>query len=323
MHKLGLAITAAVLSMAAAPPPTMAPEAAKELSAAIDILKTRHMNRDRLDWAEVEKEAFEAAKSAATPAETYPAIRGIITKLNEKHTFLIPAENEKARQTGAAVGKTQPPPFIVPEAWPLADRAMLLRVPAFMGNEAQDRIYVATLRQAVQHAADKGICRFVIDLRGNWGGNMFPMLAGLRAFLGKAPYGYWVLPDGKRIAWKVSDAPVEGANLPPYAVAAPDLSYVWVAVLQDEATSSAGEFTAMGFRGLPQARSFGSDTAGYLSSNEPIALPDGAEIAVSEGWATDRVGHDYRDVLTPDQATASGQATVDAALAWLKHQRCR
>jgi hypothetical protein len=54
-----------------------------------------------------------------------------------------------------------------------------------------------------------------------------------------------------------------------------------------------------------------------------MALPDGAEITVSVGWATDRTGRSYREVITPDEKTVGGQPTVDAALKWLTAQRCR
>ena len=322
-RKLGFAVLAGLLSLGAAPPPTMAPEAASELTAAIDILKTRHMNHDRLDWPRVEAAAFESVKSAKTAADTYPVIRDIIKQLGEKHTRLISADNVKARKTGTKVGDATPPYFSAPEAWKLEAPVVHLRVPGFQGTEASDRVYVATLRKALKDYSAHGICRFVVDLRGNEGGDMYPMLAGVRSFLGREPYGYWINVEGGRFPWRTADAPLEDANLQPYDEIAPDLSKAWVAVLLDSGTASSGEFTAMAFEGLPQARSFGGDTAGYLTTNETMALPDGAEITVSVGWATDRTGRSYREVITPDEKTVGGQPTVDAALKWLTAQRCR
>jgi len=38
---------------------------------------------------------------------------------------------------------------------------------------------------------------WIIDLRGNSGGNMYPMLAGLSSLLGEGVLGYDVYPDGR------------------------------------------------------------------------------------------------------------------------------
>lgn len=297
-------------------------DAATELRAAIDILKTYHMNRDKLDWPAVEARASADIKDKPSAADAYPAIRDIIKQLGEKHTSLAPAEYAKATRTGTKVGNTEPPPFSAPEAWALRDSAILLRVPGFQGPETDDRSYVITARRALKQYKDRGICRFVIDLRGNWGGNMYPMLNALRSFLGQAPYGYWIVGPDKRFAWNIPDWPIENGAAAAYEIAAPDLSRARIAILLDRYTASAGEFTAMALQGLPHMRSFGSETAGYLTANEPKLLPDGAEIFVSTSWGTDRLGHSYRETLVPDSKTAGGQPTVDAALTWLKSQPC-
>jgi hypothetical protein len=52
-------------------------------------------------------------------------------------------------------------------------------VPGFMGDQAQvqafaDRLASMVAKQAAQHPQG-----WIIDLRTNWGGNMWPMIAGL------------------------------------------------------------------------------------------------------------------------------------------------
>jgi C-terminal processing protease CtpA/Prc len=87
-------------------------------------------------------------------------------------------------------------------------------------------------------------------------------------------------------------------------------------------TASAGEFTAIAFEGRPNTRFFGETTAGFVSTNSVAPLPDGAEIAVSTGYSTDRLHRPYRSAIVPDEATPRGQPTLDAAIAWLKRQPC-
>lgn len=304
------------------------PEATAELRAAIDALKTNHINRDKADWQKLETDAFGAAKDAKTAADTYPAIQSLINALGERHTFLQTADAFAAMRTNRQVGNATPPQFHPPESWLLADRMALLHVPGFMGDEANNRAYVGALRRALNGFAARGICRFVVDLRGNWGGDMHPMQSGLASLLGKPPFGYFaVVTAPKEFPFGGDDRPAQwDASKPPaalYADAATRISHPHVAVLIDGATSSSGEFTTIAFKGLPYARVFGTPSAGFVTNNTSVALPDGAHLFISDGWSTDRLHRPYREALTPDEPAAPGQPTVDAAVKWLKKQNCR
>jgi len=317
------ALAASALAEPANPGP--APEAGAELRAAIDALKAYHINRDKADWAKLEAEAFAQARDAKTAADTYPAIRTLINALGVKHTFLQSADSFAAMTGNRRVGSAAPPSFDPPEATLLDGRVALLRVPGFMGGEANDRAYVGALRQALNRFAARGICRYAVDLRGNWGGNMYPMLNGLAALLGTPPYGYWIV-SGKEHPFGGGDSPAQwdkGPPLAPYADAVAHIAHPHVAVLTDGGTASSGEFTAIAFKGLPYARFFGTQSGGFVTTNSPFALPDGARLIVSVGWSADRLHRAYREALIPDVQSASGQPTVDAARNWLKSQHCR
>ena len=58
-------------------------------------------------------------------------------------------------------------------------------------------------------------CGWIIDLRGNGGGNMYPMLAGLKPFLGDTVLGAFVGPDKTRANW------VAGRGIKPPPALAP------------------------------------------------------------------------------------------------------
>jgi Periplasmic protease len=306
------------------------PDAATELHAAIDLLKTRHMNRDKVDWPAVTAKAEAMIAGAKTAADAYPAINELIKALGEKHTFLMTASTVRTITSGQAsdanaaaylAANTQ-----MPEGLPLADRIGYVRLPTHLGPRQSDKAYIDALRSQFAHFDAAHMCRFVVDLRENQGGNMWPMLNGLASVLGAPPYGAFVTADGASTAWdmrlvwmNLSDAGVTpvAAKLAAKQAGAP------VAILLGPATSSSGEFTAMAFEGRAHTRFFGQPTAGYLTSNVPHDLPDGARLLVSETWAADRLGRSYRERIAPDVETAGGQPTIDAALAWLKAQPCR
>jgi C-terminal processing protease CtpA/Prc len=164
------------------------------------------------------------------------------------------------------------------------------------------------------------VCRFIVDLRANTGGGMYPMINAVDALLGDGTLGYW------QITGQPPDEPWPN-TFGQYGDAASvkridSLKNAPVAILIGALTASAGEFTAMAFEGRPNTRFFGETTADLISANEPIPLPDGALLVVSEGWGTDRLHRPYRSAIVPDEATPRGQATLDAAIAWLKKQPC-
>ncbi len=311
---IGLAVIAFVMASARADDQAdMSPEARTELAAAIDDLKTHHMNRATVEWPAVEAEAWRRAVGAKTAADAYPAIRYVIAQLHEKHTFLEPADYVKAimadrPETYAAKLSNQ-----LPEVLPLAGGIGYLSVPQHEGSAAHDIAYASALYDGLRRFARSHTCRFIVDLRRDGGGNMFPMIAGLLPFLGSPPYGYWDNGDGAYQPWIVTWA---GHNTI-------DLSHSAVAVLISDFTHSAGEFTAMTFEGRANTRVFGEPSGGLVTANVAFTLPDGAHLAVSEGWGTDRLKRPYRVAIVPDEQTGEGQPTLDAAIAWLKKQRCR
>jgi hypothetical protein len=302
----------------------VAPDAKAELRAAIDILKAHHMNSAKLDWPAVEADA-QKILDGAKAEDAYPAIRYIITQLGEKHTFLQNADWAKAQMSGKQVGNARPPDWITPEGHLLAGGIGLVHLEDLMASDADNIAYAHATRQALWHFAHEHVCRYIVDLRHNGGGNMHPMINGLETLLGKPPYGYWQFtgsttddpwPGTNGLFKSAKDLPFDPRTIAVQAKAP-------VAVLIDDHTGSSGEFTAMAFEGRPNTRIFGENSAGYLTVNDDHDLPDGARLLVSEGWATDRLHRPYRTVIAPDEQTERGQPTLDAAIHWLKAQPCR
>lgn len=301
--------------------------AQQELSAAIDLLKAYHINRDKADWPAIETQAAARLGEAKKPTDAYPAIRFVISELRVRHTFLMPADSYQAMIAGKRVGDAAPPNPDMPDARLPARGIALLHLPWFQGNEAQGRAYVAAARNALNGFAANGVCRYVVDVRGNIGGDMYPMLNGVKALLGKPPYAYWDTGRNGLLAWQIPNAPTQWTAGEParadYAEPAEPIAHARIAVLIDRMSVSAGEFTAIAFEGMANVRFFGEPSGGFVTSNAPYALPDGARLMISTGWATDRVKRPYRVAVVPDEQTPPGQPTLDAAVNWLKRQPCR
>ncbi len=322
MRKTILLVLALVLGVSARADDVAKPvDARQELQAAIDILKTHHMNRDQVDWTKLSADAFASLSNATNPDAAYPAIYRIIAALGVRHTFMQSADYVKAEQTGKPVGGFAPAYWAPPESHLLSDNIGFLSVHSYMAGPPHRAEYANGGRAALKPLIVAGVCRFIVDLRANQGNDMQAMLNAVDALLGNKPLGYWqTTGDPQDHAWQEMTGQFEDAASAARNVGA--LKRAPVAVLLGALTASAGEFTAIAFKGRANTRFFGETTADYVSTNRPFDLPDGARLLVSTGWSTDRLHRQYRTALVPDEATARGQATLDAAIAWLKQQPC-
>ena len=173
-------------------------------------------------------------------------------------------------------------------------------------------------------------CGWIVDLRGNYGGELWSMLIGIGPILGEGKAGDFIDAYGDKIEWAYQDGKmVEGGQTvaavlgPPYHLARPDPP---VAVLFDGTTYSAGEFIAISFVGRPNTRSFGRDSGGLTTALDRYILSDGATIVLADVVDADRTGKVYGGAIIPDVQVTNDSAGIipDEALLWLASQpACR
>jgi len=167
-------------------------------------------------------------------------------------------------------------------------------------------------------------CAWVVDLRRNVGGNMWPMLHAVRPILGEATPGYFVSSTGREeFSYRYGRGP--GGSAPAYRLQKPDPP---VAVLTSRLTVSSGEAITITFRGRPATRSFGEATAGLPTSNQSFPLVDGAVLVVTVSREADRTGRVYDGRIAPDENVAidwtrigtGDDPVLHAAAVWLRSQ---
>lgn len=299
------------LDGASVEPPS--PAASAYLDDALAAIRRRAYYSDRVDWAHARSGAFALASGAKTPGETYDAIQYVLRLLGDHHSHLVePAAARDDRESKAR-------DFHI--AGSLVSGAGYVAIPGYNGQDPERS--KAFQREIEGHilAAQAGghSCGWVIDLREDTGGNMWPMLQGLHAFLGDNTIGYFTNRGGEWIPWSIST--IGSASDADGLKRTDD----FVAVITGPHTASAGEAVAIALRGRPNTRSFGEPTAGLSTANSTIALPDGARLAVTTGLMADRnrdiaVGKIRADELValPTNLTPlPDDPAVKAALAWL------
>ncbi|GFE22487.1 S41 family peptidase [Streptomyces nigrescens] len=167
---------------------------------------------------------------------------------------------------------------------------------------------------------------WVVDLRGNAGGSMYPMLTVLAPLLGHGRLGSFVDAAGEVSGrWLLRggvvyvDDEALSATPHPYLPAEPEPP---VAVLIDGRTMSAGETTLIAFLGMPRVRTFGAPTAGLATGNVAVDLADGAVLVLTVAREADRTGRLYGNApIAPDQPTPGDADALTDAVAWLRSVR--
>lgn len=277
---------------------------------AFDLIQRRALNADRLPGDA--RERWRPAAGASS-GEARRAIRKVLQQLGDGHSFLLRPELAAAVPDRARAGYTAATWTLLP------GQVGHLQVPGFTGGDrALRERYAGSILSALAAGTRAGAKAWIVDLRRNGGGNMWPMLEGLEPLLRGQPVGAFEDRDQYRRPWRIDVLP-EARHLP-------DLGAVPVAVLTSQRTASSGEAVAVAFRGRPRTRSFGRPTSGHSTGNSTLALHDGTELMLTTTRFVDRSGQAYGAAVEPDvtisrlRDDAHGRET---ARRWLLTQHAR
>lgn len=358
MRQLVLCVAAAVVmccgNVLAQPEQPTSGAAMSYLNHALDVMQQNSLHRKSIDWVKLRQETLDQAAGSQSSADTYEAIRSALQKLGDHHSFLqlssaeLQAKDKEARErrhdlrTPSGPGEKWPPSPYIDRRIPggsiqeIAGAKIASVVVPLLTNpdDGQMHVYADTLGKTIAALAEKHPAGWIIDLRGNLGGNMWPMLAGVGPLEGPGVLGSYVDADNNKDTW-FYEADGAGAHMhtggrtilcwvpsQPVSFKTPPI----VAVLIDHGTASSGEAIAVSFQGRPLSKSFGRFTHGQTTSNDGFLLEDGANLVLTTGVEADRTGKIYLDGINPDvelpeESHLPNAGTVDpmtaAAAAWI------
>jgi carboxyl-terminal processing protease len=313
-------------------PTKITPDAAAFLDNALDTMRQHALHGQSVDWTAVRTEAFKRAGGAFNPIDTYPAIYWALVQLGDPGAHLrLPsglypdqiallqqAEHDALNNAPAASREQTsiPTPFTsrrLPEGHIVTVQGRNLGYVVLPRCSAKDNdgllLYAADVRRILTDLSAQSPKGWIVDLRGNTGGNMWPMLAGIGPILGDGSVGSFVANDGN-VSWFYQDGKTGTRNPTGLETVSLTLqeepvlqtpSVAPVAVLVDNSTASSAEAITIAFHGRPATRSFGSRTAGKSTAVQPFKLDDGAELYLTTAIDADRSGKAYPDGFTPDQ----------------------
>ena len=265
---------------------------------ALKLAEWSAMNSERVDWPTVRGRAYAKISGAKTTRETYPAISEALRALEDNHSMIVPP----------LTGPGAPRMNVRYPEWKMLEGGVgYVDLPFLMGNGKMPdgRSYARIVHDGIRDLRAQGACGWVVDLRVNSGGNMWPMLAAIGPVLGEGEAGAFV-GSGRRTAWgyrggkSLIMANALGHHTvvnptPPAATLEP------VAVLIGKRTASSGEAIAIAFVGRPQTRFFGDPTWGVPTANQSLPMVDGAWLAITVALDSDRTGKTYNGPINPDE----------------------
>lgn len=302
--------------------PTISAAVAAYLEEAYQVMHQNSLFREEIDW-EAFQDRYQAQIQKQQPQNIEEAqfiIQQALFWLGDQHSqFMTSGEMEAWRS-----GRNQLIKKSLFNAELLPGNIAYFHVPAFStGSETALNHYATLLQEVVSELDAASPCGWIVDLRLNSGGNMWPMIVGVGPLLGEGQVGGNRRADETLIPWRytggqawwgeellaqsTNPAVVLRETFPP------------TAVLIDTSTASAGEAVAISFQQRPNTRFFGHATAGFTTANEPYFLSDGAVIFLSDSLMADRNGAVYADGVMPDDVVALN-GSYEAPLSWLTSQ---
>jgi hypothetical protein len=277
-----------------------------------EIIEKNALYKDSLNWEEIKPVMQKLLKGAKSIEDTRGAtnyLLGALRKAGDKHSLFFNKKVTSDYKQGNTFSDN-------PKSLVMDKNVGYIYVPAFGSiNSAAGKAFTDTIKTLISNIDNNhNISGWIVDLRQNGGGNMWPMLAGLKSLVGERTPGYFV--KGKnRSAWRISGKPMKLKNAHPK-----------IAVLIGPNTASSGEMTAVAFIGKKNVKLFGSPSAGYTTANSTFYLPDGAMLALATSTVADRNKKVYLDKIIPDNEIAetskkdNRDLTIDAAIKWINEK---
>ncbi len=286
-------------------------EVSMYLTETFDLLEEHAVHKNEIDWKAFKSDVLKKVSNAKNIEDTYPAISYAIKKLNDNHSYFRPITESETNLAN------KPLPLLADEFTP--DDIGYIRIPFCIGNESEYNEYILKIRTKIEKASQKKLKGWIIDLRGNFGGNMWPMLLSIEPLIGNGTFGYFIDANENSEAWKIIKGKAyidDQLVMETKILSEQNLSNQFLAVLTDNQTASSGEAVAVALRLRENSKSFGQSTFGVSTGCVSHKLSDGSIINLAESIFADKQKTKFGGKIIPDFQVEENQ-TLKAGIEWI------
>lgn len=279
----------------------------------LKVIRENSIYKDSLDIEDIEKDFSAHIDTFTTYAKVGNYYMMLLRMAGDNHSFY---STGKALAAYSAKQKQD-----LGFSYRLLDGGIgYLSVPGFL---SKDQKIIDSFANSIHNAIreldmNNTIKGWVVDLRNNSGGNMWPMVAGLNPLIGDDMVpGYFKYAAGGTAPWKVSYQARDIQLTNPYQL---KNGTAKIAVLYGSKTASSGEMTAICFTGKNNTRSFGKPTAGLTTGNSIYYLSDDNIFVLAASYCLNRDKTVYKTKLRPDVLTEDvpGNDALEKAVEWIR-----
>jgi carboxyl-terminal processing protease len=281
----------------------------------ISIMQTNSINRKKIDWNVFKTKVLDTAKGSQniSDAKVKDAITTALNLLQDSHSFYQTSNGGYISNTLNAVSCKDVTPIL-----PNIDSEIgYVKISEFSGDVKSANNFAQNIQTTIKNTDSPNIKGWIVDLRGNLGGNMWPMIAGVSPILGEGLFGYFIGPDGSEYQCSYyAIGQTNGVTITEqYNLLKPNPK---VAVLTDQSTASSGEAVTIAFKTRKNTRSYGNATCGVSTANQAFNLSDGAVLYLTVSTMADRTRKMYGNRVVPDVIEQNQQVYLQQAITWLK-----
>ena len=299
------------------------------LDEALALMQQHYYKKDSVQWEPLIKKAKTLLDQSSDCESAYEAVDWCFDQLKEDHSFIM--SPRKASIYSGNVNGPKIPTSSKALHGPIIhdlieDNIGYISIPWISTtNETICTSYADSIQSIIKSFDQRGISKWIIDLRKNTGGNCWPMLAGLGPLLGNGTHAYFVSSNENIPVKYHNGTAMQGRNSrstvsTPYTLKSNNKMII---VLVGKNTSSAGEIVALSFKGQPNVYLYGQPTAGLTTANATYSLSNGSMLVLTVCKEADRNGKIIQGKIQPDQlihSSASGakDLTKDSAVMFLQ-----
>jgi len=295
---------------------TPSPAVRKYVEEIVRILQANFIHRAAINWVVFQQNLLAKASGTNTIEQAYPAVEFAIVALGDKHTQFYGARPVK----GPEIPTAKQPPLYSDE--PVPGDIGYIRIPWVVGSPEKLDAYIAHVQAHIKERDKSELKGWIVDLRGNMGGNMWPMLVGVGPILGEDTLGYCIDANKTKTAWRyekgkaLADDDIEAETATYYTLKSANPV---VAVLTDTLTASSGEAVAVAFKARKHTRSFGAGTCGVSTGRSRFYLSDGSVLLLTTAVFADRRLVRYGQSIAPDESLRPAEV-VPQAIRWIRQE---